>query len=212
MFASSHVPYDLDRKADPSSAPSIEEMTEKAIRFLQTKSDKGFFLFVEGGRIDHAHHKNSALLAMAEVAAMDRAVKKAKELTNSQDTMILVTADHSHTFNINGYPVRGNKITGKIRKILADFSNIKRSILSNQAFLERRIMATITQRCLIRAGLDFGATSTITRTTPRCLGSTLPRSTSTIKVTANWHRPLERTRSTVAKMSPFTQRVLEKSV
>lgn len=91
-------------------------MTERAIQFLQKKSDKGFFLFVEGGRIDHAHHKNQALLALGEVAAMDRAVKKARELTNEQDTLILVTADHSHTFNINGYPVRGNKITGKHSK------------------------------------------------------------------------------------------------
>ena len=89
-------------------------MTEKAIQFLKTKSSKGYFLFIEGGRIDHGHHKNNAYLALSEVVAMDRAVKKAIELTNEQETLILVTADHSHTFNINGYPVRGNKITGKL--------------------------------------------------------------------------------------------------
>jgi len=47
-------------------------MTEKAIRFLKKKSDNGFFLLVEGGRIDHAHHKNQALLALEEAVAMDK--------------------------------------------------------------------------------------------------------------------------------------------
>lgn len=93
-------------------------MTEKAIRFLQKKSKNGFFLLVEGGRIDHAHHKNNALLALEEAIAMHRAVAIAQKLTNNEDTLILVTADHSHTFNINGYPTRGNKITGKCNRNL----------------------------------------------------------------------------------------------
>ncbi|EFX85107.1 salivary alkaline phosphatase [Daphnia pulex] len=115
LFAMNHIPYELDRTEDPKigeMAPGIEDMTEKAIHFLQKKSDKGFFLLVEGGRIDHAHHKNNALLALEEAVAMNRAVSIAERLTDNKDTLILVTADHSHTFNINGYPVRGNKITG----------------------------------------------------------------------------------------------------
>lgn len=118
MFSANHIPYELDRVTDPKiggMAPGIEEMTEKAVRFLQKKSTNGFFLLVEGGRIDHAHHKNNALLALEEAVAMDRAVSIAQQLTDSKDTLILVTADHSHTFNINGYPVRGNKITGMLR-------------------------------------------------------------------------------------------------
>lgn len=113
-----HIPYELDRTEDPNigeMAPGIEDMTEKAIHFLQKKSDKGFFLLVEGGRIDHAHHKNNALLALEEAVAMNRAVSIAERLTDNKDTLILVTADHSHTFNINGYPVRGNKITGMFK-------------------------------------------------------------------------------------------------
>lgn len=74
---------------------------------------QGFFLLVEGGRIDHAHHKNLALAALEETIAMDRAVALAQKMTNAEETLIIVTADHSHTFNINGYPVRGNPITGK---------------------------------------------------------------------------------------------------
>ncbi len=74
---------------------------------------QGFFLLVEGGLIDQAHHFNRALAALEEAVAMDRAVSLAQKLTNAEETLIIVTADHSHTFNINGYPVRGNPITGK---------------------------------------------------------------------------------------------------
>ncbi|MEI4270002.1 MAG: alkaline phosphatase [Candidatus Dasytiphilus stammeri] len=49
MFDASHLPYNLDR--DNTTDPSLEEMTEAAIKVLQ-KGDEGFFLFVEGGRID----------------------------------------------------------------------------------------------------------------------------------------------------------------
>ena len=72
---------------------------------------------MEGGRIDHAHHKNQALLALEEAVAMDRAVALAQKLTDDKDTLIIVTADHSHTFNINGYQARGNKITGTTQTI-----------------------------------------------------------------------------------------------
>jgi len=74
---------------------------------------QGFFLLVEGGRIDHAHHSNLALSALEETVAMDRAVSLAFKLTNPEETLIIVTADHSHSLNINGYPVRGNPITGR---------------------------------------------------------------------------------------------------
>lgn len=69
-------------------------------------------MLVEGGRIDQAHHDNMALRALDETVVMDRAVALAQKLTNEKDTLIIVTADHSHAFNINGYPVRGNPITG----------------------------------------------------------------------------------------------------
>lgn len=111
LFDANHIPYEVDRSNDLQSAPGIVEMTETAIKFLQ-KSKQGFFLLVEGGRIDHAHHKNQALRALEEAVAMDQAVQLALKMTDAADTMVVVTADHSHTFNINGYPARGNAITG----------------------------------------------------------------------------------------------------
>jgi alkaline phosphatase len=68
---------------------------------------------VTGGRIDHGHHEGRAYEALHDTVAFSDAVQKAVDLTNVQDTLIVTTADHSHTMTINGYPGRGNDIFGK---------------------------------------------------------------------------------------------------
>ena len=50
--------------------------------------------------------------SLTETLAMDRAVQKALKMTDSEDTLIVVTADHSHAFTVSGYPERGNDILG----------------------------------------------------------------------------------------------------
>ena len=52
---------------------------------------------VEGGRIDHAHHAGNAYRALTDTIALAEAVKVAREMTDDEDTLIIVTADHSHT-------------------------------------------------------------------------------------------------------------------
>jgi alkaline phosphatase len=86
-------------------------MTAKAIAILK-RNPKGFFLLVEGGRIDHAHHAGNAVRALEDTSAMDDAVKAALAATNSSDTLIVVTADHSHVLTMSGYPSRNNPILG----------------------------------------------------------------------------------------------------
>src|SRR5690606_35380793 len=76
----------------------------------------GYVLLVEGGRIDHANHEGNAYRALDETVAMSRAVRAAAEMTSADDTLIVVTADHSHTLNFVGYPRRGNDILGKVRR------------------------------------------------------------------------------------------------
>jgi alkaline phosphatase len=88
-------------------------MTSKAIQILK-KNQKGYFLHVESGRIDHAHHASNARSALVETIEFANAVKKAYEMTDPNDTLIIVTADHSHVFTIAGYPTRGNPILGKV--------------------------------------------------------------------------------------------------
>ncbi|WP_420606276.1 alkaline phosphatase [Novosphingopyxis sp.] len=113
LFEPSHMQYDADRAEDPGKEPSIAAMTRAAIGRLSSDPD-GFVLLVEGGRIDHAHHAGNAYRALDDFAAMDEAVRTALELTDPSDTMILVTADHSHVFTMAGYPPRGNPILGLV--------------------------------------------------------------------------------------------------
>jgi alkaline phosphatase len=72
---------------------------------------------VEGGRIDHAHHDGNAYRALSETVSLSDAVRAAAAKVDLSETLIIVTADHSHTFFIQGYPARGNNIMGLVREI-----------------------------------------------------------------------------------------------
>ncbi len=72
LFAPSHLPFDHMR--NHALDPSIADMTAKALEIL-TRNQKGFFLMVEGGRIDHAHHDTKANRALLETIAMDQVLK-----------------------------------------------------------------------------------------------------------------------------------------
>jgi alkaline phosphatase len=109
LFESRHMKYHL--KADASKQPTLAEMTRKAIEVLK-KEKNGFFLFVEGGLIDSAHHEIVARLALDETVELSKAVQQAVDMTSEDDTLIVVTSDHSHTMTMAGYPVRGNDVLG----------------------------------------------------------------------------------------------------
>lgn len=113
LFEPSHMKYEHDRKKDRGGEPDLTEMTTKTIEML-AKNDKGYFLMVEGGRIDHAHHEGNAFRALTDTVEFARAVAAAREKTKREDTLIIVTADHSHVFTMCGYPTRGNPILGKV--------------------------------------------------------------------------------------------------
>ncbi len=113
LFELSHMRYEIERESDPSGEPSLAEMTATAITMLARDPD-GFFLLVEGGRIDHAHHDGNAYRALTESLALSDAVRQASAMTSSRDTLIIVTADHGHTMRIVGYPTRGNPILGMV--------------------------------------------------------------------------------------------------
>ncbi|KVX56689.1 alkaline phosphatase [Burkholderia cepacia] len=113
LFSStSHLEYELDRvagKGEGPSQPSLAEMTSKAIDVL-SKHSNGYFLMVEGGRIDHALHGTNAKRALEDTAAFDEAIRVALSKVDLSNTLIVVTADHDHTMTINGYSKRGNPI------------------------------------------------------------------------------------------------------
>lgn len=113
LFNESHMLYEANRNKDSGGEPSLTEMTIKAIELL-SNDDDGFFLMVESGRIDHAHHAGNAFNALNETVELSHAVEAAFNATDPNETLIIVTADHSHVMTMAGYPTRGNPILGKV--------------------------------------------------------------------------------------------------
>ncbi|XP_028174021.1 membrane-bound alkaline phosphatase-like [Ostrinia furnacalis] len=109
LFEGNHMQYHM--QADPETEPTLAELTEIAIRSLN-RNENGFFLFVEGGRIDHAHHDNYVSLALDETLELSRAVARAAELLSEEDSLLVVTADHAHVMGYSGYTHRGSDILG----------------------------------------------------------------------------------------------------
>ena len=113
LFEPSHMHFEADRQELEADEPSLSAMTGLAIDSL-ARNNKGYFLMVEGGRIDHAHHAGNAYRALSDGQAFAQAVQVALDKVNLDDTLIIVTADHSHVLTMAGYPTRGNPILGKV--------------------------------------------------------------------------------------------------
>jgi alkaline phosphatase len=114
LFEPSHMQFDADRNKDKAGEPSLSEMATKAVEIL-SGNRKGYYLMVEGGRIDHAHHVGNAYRALTDTIAFSDAIRAVAAMTDLRNTLILVTADHSHVMTISGYPARGNPILGLVK-------------------------------------------------------------------------------------------------
>jgi alkaline phosphatase len=126
LFTMDHMAYDLDRV--PANEPSLAEMTGKAIDVLKNNG-KGFFLMVEGGRIDHALHSTNARRALQDTVAFDDAIQAAIDRLQVIDpglknTLIVVTADHDHTMVLNGYAKRTGPTTATSPGVLGLVKNV----------------------------------------------------------------------------------------
>ena len=118
LFSQSEMAYELDRVNQKLDQPSLAQMTEKSLQVL-SRNANGFFLMVEGGRIDHALHGSNAKRALEDTLAMDKAVDAALAFMEKKDpglknTLVVVTADHDHSMAFNGYSKIGNPILGKV--------------------------------------------------------------------------------------------------
>jgi len=99
LFADTDVPYEIDRRNENDIYPSLKEMAETAMRALSdaTKdSDKGYFLMIEGSRIDHAGHHNDAAAQVHEVLAYDAAFNSVLDYIKNEktETVMVSTSDH----------------------------------------------------------------------------------------------------------------------
>ena len=106
LFSKSHIPFEIDRLHSAelkASTPTLSEMTKVALRRLSSSSE-GFFLMVEGGRIDHAAHANDGAAAIREQIAFDEAIAIVLAfIDKNPDTLLVITTDHgTGGFNVNG--------------------------------------------------------------------------------------------------------------
>ncbi len=108
FFSSSHMAYEEDRT---NEEPSLADMSEAALAILQ-KNKQGYFLTIEAGRIDHAHHANNLHRAAKDGEAFAHAIERVMQKVNVKDTLVIVTTDHSHGLALAGYCGLNSPITG----------------------------------------------------------------------------------------------------
>lgn len=107
LFERGHMEYEVDRPTDLGGEPALKDLALKATQLLDERAgENGFFLMVEGGRIDHAHHAGNAFRALHDAEALDEAIGAVLAAVDLRETLVLVTADHSHVFTMAGYPLR----------------------------------------------------------------------------------------------------------
>jgi len=111
LFNHKYMEYENNRKKERE--PSFPEMVSKTIHLLKNNNKKGFFLMAEAGKIDKAHHENLATAALEETRQLDIALEQTLEIMKDEldETLIIVTADHGHTFTVAGYGDRGTHIS-----------------------------------------------------------------------------------------------------
>jgi alkaline phosphatase len=119
LFTPDHLNFEHDRKDDVE--PGLVELTRFALGKLtagaKARGGRGYYLMIEGGRIDHAHHASNPYRALKETQMFSAAVAEVLKSVNLDETLVLVTADHSHVLTIAGYPERGNDILGYIKPV-----------------------------------------------------------------------------------------------
>ena len=89
LFEPSHMKYEADRQRDPGEEPSLKDMTALAVKQL-SQNEKGYFLLVEAGRIDHAHHFSNAYRALTDTVALSDAVQWTVDNVDLKETLILL--------------------------------------------------------------------------------------------------------------------------
>lgn len=143
LFASSNMDFDIDRENVPalSSQPTLTEMTKAALAILGKNRD-GFFLMVEGGRIDHACHGHDIRAAIHEILAMDEAVKAVLEFQKTRpEVLIIVTADHETGGLGLGRGTEYSIALARLKPIKQSLEYLSRLIMTNPTRREQVVEA-----------------------------------------------------------------------
>lgn len=126
MFAADAMAYNMDITENASTEPTLAEMTSKAVEVL-SQNEEGFFLMVEGSKVDWAAHANDPIGVISDTLAFDDAVKVALDYAKkNQNTVVLAVTDHG-----NGGLTIGNADTSvsyskdPVSKFIAPLKNVK---------------------------------------------------------------------------------------
>lgn len=111
LFAAEHLPYEVERPVLGEGVPTLAQMALSAVDVL-SKNPNGYFLLVEGGKIDMGSHLGNARRTLSETVEFSKAVEAVLGKVDLKDTLVVVTADHSHGLVISGYAARNAPILG----------------------------------------------------------------------------------------------------
>ncbi|MGL6100170.1 MAG: alkaline phosphatase [Fusobacteriaceae bacterium] len=153
LFAEKDIPYDLDR--DKNTVPSLAQMTEKAIELL-SKDEDGFFLMVEGSKVDWAGHANNPVAITSEFMAFDKAVGVALEYAKkNSDTLVVVVTDHgTGGISIGNLATSSNYPELPVHVFTKDMKKAKfTEVLTAEKILENKNIAKVTAKDML--GLDL---------------------------------------------------------
>ena len=125
LFEDEFLPYETDR--DTATIPSLAEMTAKAIEIL-SKNKNGFFLMVEGSKVDYAGHANAPHSMITEFLAFDEAVGVALDFAKKDgNTTVIVVPDHGNSGVTGGKPTYKNYTSKGIDSVFVGMKNYKAS-------------------------------------------------------------------------------------
>ena len=137
LWCNMQMPYDIDR--DSAIIPSLQEMTEKAIELL-SQNENGFFLMVEGSKIDWVAHANDAVGCITEYLAFDKAVKSAIEFAEKDgNTTVVILPDHGNSgFTIGRHDLQSydrasiTKLFGNVSKYQRTSEGLEKILLNEK--------------------------------------------------------------------------------
>jgi alkaline phosphatase len=126
LFRDKDMSYEIDR--DPSQEPSIEEMAQKAIETL-SKNENGFFLMIEGSKVDWGAHANDAVALITDMVAFDKACGVAFDFAEKNgETLVVVVPDHGNSGFSIGTGRCGNYSTMSKDELFGPVARFKTSI------------------------------------------------------------------------------------
>lgn len=153
LFGDMDMPYDIDR--DPLKMPSLAEMTSTAIKHLDD-DDEGFFLMVEGSKVDWAAHANDPVGIATEFLAFDRACQVALDFAKKDgNTVVIMTSDHGNSGLSIGVQGLNNYSGASQDKLFGPLVRVKKTADGIAAILQEVPFAQASEIFRKEAGIEL---------------------------------------------------------